>query len=73
MDALSLIQYEHARTQGSWMGALSMRIAISAKDLRRKNAPAEQIAKELNATLAEFIASPVPSEGLRAVLHGYLK
>ena len=68
MDALRLIKHEHAHTDGYWMGALSMRIAISAQTLGK-----HEVGHELRETLAQFIASPVPSEELRGMLRGYLK
>jgi hypothetical protein len=65
MDALSLIPME--RTDGYWIGRLSVAVGYGTEHTDKH---AREVLREC---LAEFIASPVPSEELRKALRGYLK
>lgn len=57
------------RTDGFWLGRLS---AAIGEAVHPKRDP-QHVREELRSTLAEFIASPVPSEELRCILRRYLK
>ena len=70
MDAFKLIP-EAARSDAYWTGSLSTTIAIAAQYLDHRDHRGAK--KLLRSQLAEFIASPVPSEELRVILRGYLK
>lgn len=53
-----------------WLGALSTSAGIAAQTVTQQPKTAQ---KDLQKCLAEFIASPVPSEELREILRRYLK
>ncbi len=72
MDALRLIEHPSAHEVHYWMGALSMQIAISAESLAKRHASPERVGNELRDTLAQFMTSPVASEGLRQDLRKHL-
>jgi hypothetical protein len=69
MDAFNLIPESYVRSDAFWLGRLSTAIGIAAENVKTNPAAAQ---KDLRATLAEFIASSVPSEELRQGLRGYL-
>lgn len=53
-----------------WLGALSTTVGIAAQTVTQKPTAAQ---KDLQACLREFLASPVPSDELRAILRQYVK
>jgi hypothetical protein len=53
-----------------WIGQLSTTVAIASQTVRDQPKAAQ---KDLRSCLAEFIASPVPSEELREILRPYLE
>lgn len=57
------------KTDGFWLGRLS---AAIGEAVHPKRDP-QHVREELRLTLAEFIASPVPSEELRVILRKYLE
>ena len=59
------------KTDGFWLGRLSAAIGEASK--RLPDAHPKDVRADLRSTLAEFIASPVPSEELREILRTYLK
>ncbi len=56
------------RTEGFWLGRLGATVGYAAKEMPKGHQ--REVVKE---ALAEFIASPVPSEELRKMLRIYLK
>lgn len=71
MDAFSLLPSEMARTDAYWVGRMSATLGIAAESIDNSNPKGAR--RELRSVLAEFIASPVPSEELREMLRGYLE
>lgn len=71
MDACSLTRSEMARTDAYWVGQMSATLAIAAESIDNHNPKGAR--RELRSVLAEFIASPVPSDELRDMLRGYLR
>jgi hypothetical protein len=67
--AATVISHAHLiPTEGFWLGRLSAHIGEAINPDRNPKA----VRAELKAALAEFIASPVPSEELRVILRRYL-
>ena len=62
---------EMERTAGFWLGRLSATVGIAAEALDHEDP--KRARKDLRATLAEFVASPVLSEELRKLLREYLR
>ncbi len=61
-------QAEYEKSAHYWNGRLGATVGYAAKEMPKGHQ--REVVKE---TLAEFIASPVPSEELRAMLRTYLK
>jgi hypothetical protein len=65
MDAFQLVPMEHA--DAFWVGRLSACIGEASERTTEKH-----VRDDLRDCLAQFIASPVPSEELRRLLRPYL-
>lgn len=59
-----------ARTEPFWTGKMSATIGIAIEAIGQSDP--KRARKDLRSTLAEFIASPVPSDELRGLLRPYL-
>lgn len=67
MDALSLIPQAFQEHPSFWLGSLSAALGEVAR------MPEKEAQRYCRSKVAEFIASPVPSEELREALRGYLR
>jgi len=77
MDAFRLIPPDEARAMerdypdAFWSGKLSATLGIAIEAIDQQDP--KRARKDLRSTLAQFIASPVPSEELRGYLRPYLE
>jgi hypothetical protein len=69
MDALKLIP-EMTRSDPYWVGTFAATIGIAAQAIDQ--GMPKEARRMLREALADFIASPLPSEELRVTLRGYL-